>query len=1693
MDVESDGSERWEDFFGSSTDIGPSVLGYLDTLANNFSEEAKQLVESSNNNKLQPPTATAPPPPAPSPAVAIVHPLQRVAVHVIKHDTTSAGSGGGGMFEGSEHQRTVDGGEYPARSNLFRSAGLPPPSTGELNAGRVKKFSDKFFSLVSPNVQRMVSNTTDVNGTSSSSNGVESSVFLRNHVQSASFSAASSRKPGRQMGTTMPLQVTGHSHKNLPLSKNIAKLTHVNSELMMDHSVDAPIAPARYRQHREAVIRVPGGQEDKEETVVMDGNGNIATEKRRQNAPAEELQNVSALQLKIRSLTVELENGTDPTTTTTTTSTTGPSSSAASPVQAKEIGDPMDSDVVLRGNAANSGITIDNAFVENCVDLVEHRNTVVEACNFYPNLGRTVPPSPDDRRTLAEARAKLLDANSNCKAAIPASPKLNTRIANEQSTSTSTPSLDTSVGNGSQYSSKASLLIPPNTPVLSSRPLSASSICSYSSSTSSSGSEHHLPGGKGSAPGSYQASVESLADHSEPEQHGGNLLLLRHCDATELAPGTGPVIGMTMCERAVREIIDSESSYVKDLGQVIRGYLEDWKERACLKHDQLKVLFSNIQEVYDFNFKLLNRLREAKGDPVTISNCFIDLHAEFCCYTTYCTSYPEAISLLTTLLQATHTNALLVSTQKMLKHTLPLGSYLLKPVQRILKYHLLLDNLRKHCSDQQVALAHELMKKVAHNIDQVKTKLDQARLVKELAGILDGWLGPDLSVLGDLLHEGRLLEHSKPRIVLLFQTMLIIAKPKEDKRLQFRAYIPCKNLMLVEHLPGEPVCFRVIPFDDPKGALQLTARNREEKRIWTQQIKKAMLQHYSDIPTRAMELVLQLGDEDERFTDKQYWKRPANNSPIPEYLERRQQFRRSEMRMRSKKNLLKKDASAAAVPPSVNGLSGPSFRSYSSDLESVPPAVSSSNQRHESPSNEDCKCDAVKRQLQEEIINRPAKDATTTAGSKTSPPPPKPARSRSETRCGPADDEEERLLKSLYERRKLSAPTKRGAKMKESFASIRSYNSTMIPKRISDIRKRRPKTLTSSSTFYTDLEISSETNATTDHETADPSIGDRATSDETVVQTVTTAMEQDCQTAAGRVESSAGGDGSGSMEPKKDCEIISQLILDVEQFNKVLNKPVTKKKSFDASSCSRPTALLSSQRKPEPPSTEPPCDEDDDGGAQDEESKLQTSTVTLSGSDEAEPIYESLLRNVHVPYKYAPPSLARHSLPCGEGGCSSSSNSGTGSCPKLLADDLAIRRTRPESDYVTLAYSELGLLEGIAAEDARSLQVKSSSQHITPQLLRNSDTNISYHRDNNGQQGKESDDDVEKLAMHHHHHQPPTSPSSGGDLSAQGSEKVTVVMKQSFLERQGSLSMKNTAQKSILQRFISLHSTSSSTGGGTMGSEGNLLLHSLQRKLSEPNGSGGAIYKQGSMDLGSRIAHLDYADPKTLFFPPSAPSSASSVTTLSMGGSGPTVNQNVLINRASMQSANGSNGSNDAQQRDSVLASSSSSDSVCDEHAIPDGSSMNTTTTIAYDDDDDERCCFYERTVEECLEHDFRDSAVYSGDDNDRQQQQQRVNGGGIDHQHLYEALTPIASPPRAKQPGEQAASNGGDSGGGQQRNSAAPPPIPAKPAHLGLVKRPTSAVSATTPMSPTNPTATTGTGTNNSRGWVLQQVRRFQ
>lgn len=67
--------------------------------------------------------------------------------------------------------------------------------------------------------------------------------------------------------------------------------------------------------------------------------------------------------------------------------------------------------------------------------------------------------------------------------------------------------------------------------------------------------------------------------------------------------------------------------------------------------------------------------------------------------------------------------------------------------------------------------------------------------------------------------------------------------------------------MLVEHLPGEPTSFNVIPVNDPRHQIKLTAKNREQKRVWAHHIKSVMLEDLN-IPNRAKELVFKLGDEE---------------------------------------------------------------------------------------------------------------------------------------------------------------------------------------------------------------------------------------------------------------------------------------------------------------------------------------------------------------------------------------------------------------------------------------------------------------------------------------------------------------------------------------------------------------------------------------------------------------------------------------------------------------------------------------------------------------------------------------------------------------------------------------------------------------------------------------------------------------
>ncbi|XP_055839224.1 uncharacterized protein LOC129907162 [Episyrphus balteatus] len=1124
MDIESDDSERWEDFFGSSTDLTPSLLGIYDTLTGS-------LVVDNNPQKRQ-----------------------RSLPDLTEVNTEKSTSNQNLNIEED--------------SNVLINSKSPnhPESDTEQRSQKFErntKISRSNICILSHNVQRLLHH-------SDSLEKIDGDAIRQQKI-------SSEPKPAHKF---LKKNQSKHQIKlsNIPLSKITSKLTQSSKELV-----------ETFNSSTEYLDNIGDRKHQLPHTPIV-----FDSEKTPTNATNEAFNFEVATPKKLIPVTPPSLLDTD--------------DDIIEVEKVMELGALYDRDTkpkmtdVIEAYNYSVGLSLSEVSSTN-TDSTENSISSVESSLKNLELSPTASrkQSPQSSPLLTYSR---LSAN---KASTPISSPLNK--TNEQSKTSMESLTDRLSDMKSKFSPKESRklkLIPPEIAILKHRPLSSSSISSTSSS-SSSGSEHIK------LATSYLASVESLADHSENEIDN------RH--------GTYSVF-----ERACMELADTERNYVEDLRQVIRGYLQDWRERACLPTNQLSILFSNIEDIYEFNVTLLKLLINSGTNPVKIAKCFIDLRDGFDVYTTYCTSYPEAISLLTSLLQESHTNALLTSTQKMLHHTLPLGSHLLKPVQRILRYHLLLDNLRKHCDVKDVARAHEIMQEVAANIDQVKWKLEQKSRVKELSGILDGWMGPKLTVLGELRQEGILMEHSKPRRVFLFGTMLIITKPKEDGRLQFKRLIQQNNLMLNEHLPGEPTSFYVIPYDDPRSQIKLTARNREQKRVWAQDIKSVMLEKFNNIPNRARELVYKLGDEEDRTPDTNKWKWSLNNSK-PIYLERRNECRRSEIRNRSK---IKRKTSV------TNSTSFEGFNDKKSVLEhrtlsknhsmddnmmaTLPRTASSTN-------NDECHCS-----------NAPDCDCPSQKSSTINPALSKfnKERSKSVPRMSvlsPEIDDDRMSIKENLDSRK-SKSTKS--------VEVKMYNTKTIPKRIATLKKNRSKKETS--TFYMDLNEFEETVLRITESTENLSEIEKA--EEAIPEEISNKDDEE------EVEKE---EVPPEVSTKEDAQIILDLLKNNKDFDRIYKKPQKKKSLENGSTLNSPEPLASPEElPPRPPSKSPP--------------PLEVEEPTES----SEPIYESLLRNVHVPYKFSP-ILNR-------------SKSQQYYKPR---EKKSSPTNRPESDYVTLVYSASGNLQKI--------------------------------------------------------------------------------------------------------------------------------------------------------------------------------------------------------------------------------------------------------------------------------------------------------------------------------------------------------------------------------------------------------------
>lgn len=528
---------------GSSTDLGPSVIAYYDRLSTSIDSN------SNSSDSVYLSTATLHSEPLPT------------------HPNTSLKS------ESTERLPVA----------------IPP-----INAATSTPTKHRNFRVLSHNVQRMISHT---NVTVDEINDIEQ-FGTPTAISTPSLKPTSKRQP-----TIIGSKQIKHPPIHLPLSKNICKLTQAQGNELVDAFDaiigDLPDDVKTPTNLTDSSIHDPNRTPTNKTHSFLFENGYRDRAKPLPHASA--LTSIDERKVpkstKIRKIAERLQ--------------TARSNNAA--VSLEKIGNKMVKKSSSTGGA-NESDSSDDQF-EDCI---------AEASNVYVNVPKTsqiVRANNGTTDVKVDDDAKSPNADNNVSAmtgsdvTMEKEPTEAPVTISEHSPRTSPSAkpkklifaVDTADGKPTTTTVHPQQLVIPDLARLKHRPLSASSICS-TSSTSSSGSERLA--GKHNV--SYLASVESLADESELANSG-----------------------LTLCERACMEIIDSEKSYVDDLGQVIKGYLADWKEGACLRTDELRVLFSNIEKVYAFNSVLLEQLVAAGSDPIGIAKCFVELKDRFDVYTTY--------------------------------------------------------------------------------------------------------------------------------------------------------------------------------------------------------------------------------------------------------------------------------------------------------------------------------------------------------------------------------------------------------------------------------------------------------------------------------------------------------------------------------------------------------------------------------------------------------------------------------------------------------------------------------------------------------------------------------------------------------------------------------------------------------------------------------------------------------------------------------------------------------------------------------------------------------------------------------------------------------------------------------------------------------------------------------------------------
>uniref|UniRef100_A0A8C1Q3Q1 non-specific serine/threonine protein kinase n=1 Tax=Cyprinus carpio TaxID=7962 RepID=A0A8C1Q3Q1_CYPCA len=280
-------------------------------------------------------------------------------------------------------------------------------------------------------------------------------------------------------------------------------------------------------------------------------------------------------------------------------------------------------------------------------------------------------------------------------------------------------------------------------------------------------------------------------------------------------------------EFIIAELLQTEKAYVRDLHECLETYL--WEMTNGVEEippgiaNKAHIIFGNIQEIYDFHNNIfLKELINYEQLPEDVGHCFVTWADKFNIYVKYCKNKPDSSQLI-----LEHAGSFFDEIQK--RHGLAnsISSYLIKPVQRITKYQLLLKELLSCCEEGKGEIKDGLEVMLS-----VPKRANDAMHVSMLEGFDE-----NLDVQGELFLQDTfqvwdpksLIRKGRDRHLFLFEISLVFSKEIKDSagrsKYIYKNKLLTSELGVTEHVEGDPCKFALwvgrTPSSDNKTVLKL--------------------------------------------------------------------------------------------------------------------------------------------------------------------------------------------------------------------------------------------------------------------------------------------------------------------------------------------------------------------------------------------------------------------------------------------------------------------------------------------------------------------------------------------------------------------------------------------------------------------------------------------------------------------------------------------------------------------------------------------------------------------------------------------------------------------------------------------------------------------------------------------------------